>query len=144
LRWFWGTEFPQKYDNESNTVTIMPITKGFIFSDFAPLVSDSRNHDKVENAHNNFIFSVGNPHNIADKTFSLTNPIYTIHYYSSHDRTFGGGKDIHVTNESNNWCTRVQDSSVNDTGSAGNQFFTGEFTFTGKEIELFQVSDSII
>jgi hypothetical protein len=63
-----------KCDNESNTVTIILTTKGFIFGGFSSLAWDSSSQWKVDNARKSFVFSVRNPHNIAEKKFSLTNP----------------------------------------------------------------------
>jgi hypothetical protein len=141
---FGASNFQSKCDSKSNTVTIILTTKGFIFGGFSSLAWDSNNQYKVDNARKSFIFSVRNPHNIADKKFSLTDPTYTIRCYSSLGPTFGGGNGIQVAdgcNNNTNSYTSLSTSYANDTGIAGNQFFTGEHNFTVKEIEVFQVSD---
>jgi hypothetical protein len=141
---FGASNFHSKCDGESNTVTIILTTKDFIFGGFSSLTWDSSNQWKVDNARKGFVFSVRNPHNIADKKFSLTNPTYTIYCSSSCGPRFGFGDDIYVGNDCNNTTnssTNLGVSYANDTGIAGNQFFTGEYNFTVKEIEVFPVSD---
>jgi hypothetical protein len=141
---FGASDFHNKCDNKSNTVTIILTTKGFIFGGFSSLSWDSSNQWKVDSERKSFVFSVRNPHNIADRKFSLTNPTYTICCSSSTRPTFGSGYVIYVAdgcnNNTNNY-TNLGGSNANDTGIAGNQFFTGESNFTVKEIEVFQVSD---
>jgi hypothetical protein len=141
---FRASDFHNKCDNKSNTVTIILTTKDFIFGGFSSLSWDSSNQWKIDNERNSFLFSVRNPHNITDRKFSLTNPTNTIYCVSSYGPTFGGNHDIHVAdccNNNTNSYTNLGCSYANDTGIAGNQFFTGESNFTVKEIEVFQVSD---
>jgi hypothetical protein len=141
---FAASNFHNKCDSKSNTVTIIMTTKGFIFGGFSPLAWDSSNQWKVDNSRQSFVFSIHNPHNITDKKFSLTNPTYAICCSSSYGPWFGGGDDFRVADGGNNNAssyTNLGHSYANDTGIAGNQFFTGEYNFTVKEIEVFQVSD---
>jgi hypothetical protein len=120
------------------------MTKDFIFGDFSFLTWDSNGQYKIDNARKSFIFSVRNPHNITDKKFSLTNLTNTILCHSSYGPVFGGGHDIYAAdgcNNNTNSATSLGYSYANDTGIARDQFFTGEISFTVKEIEVFQVSD---
>jgi hypothetical protein len=141
---FGLSNFHSKCDGESNTVTIIQTMKGFIFGGFSSLAWDSSGGWKIDNARKSFVFSVRNPHNIADKKFSLTNPTKMIYCGSSYGPTFGNGDDIYVAdacNKKTNSETNLGTSNANDTGIVEMQFFTGEYNFTVKEIEVFQVSD---
>jgi hypothetical protein len=128
---FAASNFHNKCDNISNTVTIILTTKVFIFGGFSSLAWESSSQYKVDNARKSFIFSVHNPHNITDKKFSLTNPNSTIYCYSSYGPLFGGNHDICVAdgcNNNTNSYTSLGHLYGNDTGIAGNQFFAGEYT----------------
>jgi hypothetical protein len=96
---FRTSNFYSKCDNKSNTVTIILTTKSFIFGGFSPLAWDSSNQDKSNNARKSFLFSVRNPHNIADRKFALRDPISMIGGYPSYGPLFGGGHDIQVAND---------------------------------------------
>jgi hypothetical protein len=141
---FCASNFHNNCDGQSNTITIILTNKGFIFGGFSSLAWDSSGQWKADNARKSFVFSIRNPHNITDKKFSLINPTHTIGCISYYGPLFGSANDIQVADDCNNNTssyTNLGNSYANDTGIAGTQFFTGEYNFTVKEIEVFQVSN---
>jgi hypothetical protein len=97
-----------------------------------------------------FVFTLKNPHHLAARTFSL-NPDrkhYTMFCYPNTTMVFFGcWGAICITdncNSHNNSHNRgfghPESSFVNDTGLPGSTLFTGENTFTVKELEIFGVS----
>jgi hypothetical protein len=89
---FGASNFHEKCDNESNTLTLIETTKGFIFDGFTPLVWDSTtNGYKSDNAQKSFVFTLKNAGNIQPRTFKLLNGSYAIFCYSPCGPTFGSG-----------------------------------------------------
>jgi hypothetical protein len=108
------------------------------------LARDSGDQWKVYNARKSFVFRPGNPHKLADKKFSLTNPNNTISCHSSYGSTFGGDCDIRAANACNNHTnssTNLGYSYSNDTGIVANRFFASEGNFTMKQVKVFHVND---
>jgi hypothetical protein len=141
---FESSNFHSKCDGESNTITIILTTKGFIFGGFTPIAWDLNGGHKSDSSQKSFVFSVKNPHNNEEKKFPLKNSQYAIYCYYAHGPCFGGTTDLYVASG----CDRNTSSQTylgnyyaNDTGIAGNQLCTGEQYFTVKEIEVFAVSD---
>jgi hypothetical protein len=139
---FGSSNFHSKCDQQSNTVTIILTTAGYIFGGFAPVAWESSGGHKADNTGKSFLFSLKNPRNTEPKIFPLSNPSLAIYCHSGYGPTFG------------NYALRVADSCDqntrshtyleygyrNDTGIASNQVFTGEQYFQVKEIEVFTVS----
>jgi hypothetical protein len=97
-----------------------------------------------------FVFTLKNPHHLAARTFSL-NPDwkqYTMLCYSNSYMVWFGNADAiglldncNTNNKSHNRGFGIPQSSfVNDTGLPGSTLFTGEETFTVKELEIFEAS----
>jgi hypothetical protein len=140
---FGGKNFHEKCDGQSNTITMILTTEGFIFGGFTPIAWDSSNSSKADGSQKSFLFSVKNPHNIEGKKFSLTDSRYAIYCNSSYGPTFGShaiyiADNCNLNTSSN---TYLGHSYANDTGIAGYQFCTGSQSFTVKEIEVFTVHD---
>jgi hypothetical protein len=147
---FDSTPFHQRVDYHSHTLTIVETTKGFIFGGYIANEWDSSNKWKSDDSLKSFLFTLKNPHNLAARTFSLKpdRKQYIIYCYSNTYLVwFGycGGialyDNCNITNNShNNGFSHPQSSFVNDTGLPGSTLFTGEATFTVKELEIFEIS----
>jgi hypothetical protein len=141
---FRASNFHGKCDNESNTLTLIETTKGFIFGGFTPLVWDSAtNGYKSDNSQKSFVFTLKNAGNIEPRTFKLSNGSNAIRCYPDRGPTFGGGHDFQVADNctpNTSSCTNLGAGYVNDTGISGTADFTGEQYFTVKEIEVFTIT----
>jgi hypothetical protein len=141
---FGASNFHGKCDNESNTLTLIETTKGFIFGGFIPLVWNSTtNGYKSDSSQKSFVFTLKNARNIQPRTFKLVNGSNAINCSSNHGPIFGGGCDILVAgncNANTNSSTNLGGGYVNDTGITGIAVFTGEQYFTVKEIEVFAIT----
>jgi hypothetical protein len=141
---FRSSNFHEKCDGQSNTLTLIETTKGFIFGGFTPLVWDSTtNTYKSDSSRTSFLFTLKNSRNIEPRKFTLSNASNAIYSYSGYGPCFGYGVDICVANNCNaskrDWST-LGNAYVNDTGIDGRSVFTGEYNFTVKEIEVFALT----
>jgi hypothetical protein len=140
---FGSANFHSKCDQQSNTLTIILTTAGYVFGGFSPTAWDSSNSYKADNTGKSFLFSLKNARNSEPKIFPLSNPSYSICCHSSYGPIFGNGNDIYVLNncdQSASSCTNLGVGYKNDTGIASQEVFTGESTFQVKEIEVFSIS----
>jgi hypothetical protein len=139
---FRVSDFHGKCDNQSNTLTLIETTKGFIFGGFTPIPWDSSNGYKSDNSRKSFLFTLKNPNNISPRKFELSNASNAIWSGSGYGPIFGNGHDIRLysdfTINTNNY-TNVRTGYVNDTGIDGKQVLTGANYFTVKEIEVFTI-----
>jgi hypothetical protein len=81
--------------------------------------------------------------NIQPRTFKLSNGSNAIYCNSTYGPTFGNGHNIYVAdkcNENTRSYTNLGYAYVNDTGIIGTAVFTGEESFTVKEIEVFSIT----
>jgi hypothetical protein len=139
---FHASDFHSKCDKESNTVTLIETTKGFIFGGFTPIAWDSSNDYKSDSSGKSFLFTLKNPHNISPRKFKLLNASTAIWSGSGYGPIFGNGHDICVYDKFNtnaSHYTNVGTGYVNDTGIDGKQVLTGESNFIVKEIEVFTI-----
>jgi hypothetical protein len=140
---FSSSTFHTKCDGQSNTITLILTTKGFIFGGFTPVAWDSNSGYKTDNSQKSFLFTIKNPRNSEPRKFAFSIPSNAIYCRSDYGPTFGGNHDIHVANDSNSnnsSYTRLGHSYVNDTGIDRDQVFTGEHNFTVQEIEVFSIN----
>jgi hypothetical protein len=138
---FRSSDFHERCDGWSNTVTVILTTKGFVFGGFTPISWDSSNSSKADNSLQSFVFSVKNPRNNPPQSFPLVNSSCAIYCGSSCGPTFGSYA-LHVTDEAHENTrsfTNLGKSYQNDTGLNGNQVLTGEQYFQVKEIEVFSI-----
>jgi hypothetical protein len=141
---FVNTNFHNKCDSQTNTLTIIFTTDGFIFGGFTPVAWDSSNSYKPDNTRKSFVFSVKNPHNIEFKSFVVQSSSYAIYCNGGHGPTFGNGYDIYVAtncNANNSSSTRLGCAYPNVTDIGERQIFTGQQNFMVKEIEVFTIRD---
>jgi hypothetical protein len=139
---FGSSHFHGKCNNQSNTLTIIETTQGFIFGGFTPTAWDSSRSYKSDTSQTSFLFSLKNPRNSSPQRFRLSNVSTAIWCNSSFGPVFGNGFDLVVSNgcnANNGSYSALGTGYVNDTGIAGNQVFTGEPTFQVKEIEVFAI-----
>jgi hypothetical protein len=140
---FRGSNFHEKCDNQSNTLTLIETTKEFIFGGFAPVSWDSSCQWKSDDTKKSFLFTLKNPRNSESRKFMISNTSCATYCSSRHGPIFGTGHNIRVDdncNTSTSQYTNLGGSYVNDTGIVGKQVFTGEQNFTVKDIEVFQIS----
>jgi hypothetical protein len=140
---FQASNFHAKCDNQSNTLTLIETTKGFIFGGFTPVSWNSLSGSKADNTKKSFLFTLKNPRNSEGRKFLISNTSCAIYCSSSYGPTFGGGSEIYVCDSCNtdtSSYTNFGSYYVNDTGIDGRQVFTGEYNFTVKDIEVFQFS----
>jgi hypothetical protein len=139
---FRPSDFHGKCENQSNTVTLIETTKGFIFGGFTPISWDSTNKFKSDSSQKSFVFTLKNPNKISPRKFQLSNASQAICSNSNHGPIFGSGYEIYLcANFDTNTIhsTNVGVTYVNDTGIDGKQVLTGEYNFTVKEIEVFAI-----
>jgi hypothetical protein len=141
---FKASNFHEKCDNQTNTLTLIETTKGFIFGGFTPIAWESGNGIyKPDSSGRSFLFSLKNPRNSEPRKFMLMSGRNAIYCHSSYGPFFPGNEDMGVydnCNTSTNNFTSLGGSYVNDTGIDGNLVFTGEQSFTVKEIEIFAIT----
>jgi hypothetical protein len=141
---FGCTDFHGKCDGHGNTITLIRTTKNFIFGGYTPLSWDSSNRDKTDSSHQSFVFTLSNPHEIGSRKFKLKpdQAQYAIQAYKGYGPVFGSGATIRVYH---NCSTRNDNFTnltgyVNDVGLDDKVVFTGEYNFTVKEIEVFEIT----
>jgi hypothetical protein len=140
---FGSSDFHSKCDQQSNTVTILLTTDGYIFGGFTPIAWDSGGTYKADNTGKSFLFSLKNSWNTEPKLFRLSRPDHAIVCNPSYGPVFGSGNDIQVVNncdQNTNSYTKLGTSYTNDTGIDGRQVFTGQHRFQVKEIEVFSIN----
>jgi hypothetical protein len=139
---FGAANFHGRCNGQSNTVTVIETTKGFVFGGFTPLAWDSTASYKADSSRKTFLFTVKNSRGSEGRKFVLTNPENAIYGNGEYGPTFGCGHDIHVANGCNgnaNSYTNLGRSFTNDTGIDGKEVLIGAYNFTVKEIEDFAV-----
>jgi hypothetical protein len=140
---FTASNFHEKCDNRTNTLTLIETTKGFIFGGFTPIAWESNtNLNKPDSSGRSFLFSLQNARNSEPRKFMLMSGKNAIYCNSSCGPCFSGHCDLSVQyncNTSTNNSTNLGGSYVNDTGIDGKLVFTGEHNFTVKEIEVFTI-----
>jgi hypothetical protein len=140
---FTGSNFHGKCDGRSNTLTVIETTKGFIFGGFTPVAWDSSSSQKSDSTRKTFLFTVKNPRGSEERKFVMKSSENAIYCPNSYGPTFGGGHDIYVANGCNgntSSSTNLGSTFNNDTGIHSQHVFTGESTFTVKEIEVFEIT----
>jgi hypothetical protein len=140
---FGGSNFHSKCDGIGNTVTVILTTTGCIFGGFTPVAWDSKGSYKPDSTNQSFLFRIKDSRNSAPRKFTLSNPSYAILCQLSYGPRFGNAA-ISVAdccNQNTNSYTNLDNAYVNDTGIDGTQVFTGEYHFTVKEIEVFNITE---
>jgi hypothetical protein len=141
---FGSSNFHSKCDQQSNTVTIILTTDGYIFGGFTPVAwEQSSGVYKADNTGKSFLFSLKNPRHTEPKIFRLSTAEDAIACNSSFGPVFGSGHDIAIVSncdQNTHSSANLGPSYANDTGIGGTQVFTGQQYFQVKEIEVFSIS----
>lgn len=145
---FRATDFHAKCDGKANTLTVVKDTKKNIFGGFTCAQWDQSSRFKVDT--NAFIFSLVNSLQRPLVFDHVTNGNYSKHSidcYSTHGPAFGGGHDLHISDNSNsntNSYTELGFSYVNPAFESDinpwklHTFFTGSRNFQVADFEVFQ------
>lgn len=144
---FAGSTFHSKCDNKGATVTIITCTKDFVFGGYAAVAWNGDSYNTADSSKQSFLFSLRNPHDTPPKKFPLKDSSSAIHSNGAYGPIFGAypqGYDIlcHTGMSSNENYTNIGTSYdptpfVHD--GDGKTALTGEFKFTAKEVEVYQV-----
>jgi hypothetical protein len=143
---FRAKDFHERCDGHSNTLTLVTDTNGNIFGGFTPVEWDSKDNDKADPSGKSFLFTLKNQHNVGPKKFPLKATarvaILTLSYRGP---AFGGGADLMVWDQCNannrSHTLHFGGDYTNDTGLAGDTFFTGSPRFQVREVEVFEIID---
>jgi hypothetical protein len=95
---FAASSFHSKFDNISNTVTIIKTTSNSVFGGFTSATLKSSGNAYDSNA---FIFSLRRSGNSNKERLNVTRPDNAIFSYSSYGPIFGYGYDICTSDSSN-------------------------------------------
>jgi hypothetical protein len=133
-----------KVDGHSHTITLIETTKGFIFGAYAVCSWHSRDKWQGDESMESFLFTLKNPHGVSARTFRMkpTKTAYVI-YGSSFIVWIGYCGAIGITASSpatghNKGFGDSASTFENDTGLDGKTLFTGDESFTVKELEIFE------
>jgi hypothetical protein len=138
---FGASAFHSKCNGQSNTLTLIETTKGYIFGGFTPVAWGDGNDYKADSTQTSFLFTVKNPRGTEGRKFPITNTARAIWSGPLCGPVFGGNHDLIVYdpfNSTSNY-TNLGGAYRNDTGLDGKQVFTGEYNYAVKEIEVFSV-----
>jgi hypothetical protein len=145
---FGASEFHQRCDGHTNTLTIVQDTNDFVFGGFTPLAWESRGHWKPDTELKSFLFTLKNPHHSPPQRFPLRRDRFhrAILGYRSWGPMFGSGPaDLGVCDDcqanAGSYSGRFGNTYANESGIDGKRLFTNAPFFTVKEIEVFEVVD---
>jgi hypothetical protein len=155
LLW-WGSrdgitaqEFHRRCDGRADTLTLVSDTDGNVFGGFTPVEWESGAKWKGDDSLRSFFFTRRNPHGVPPRKFTLRagKRQCAIVCSSPYCAAFGDSIDVHYNcNANRNSVARIDTcwsgrTYTNDT--AFEDFLTGAVTFTVKEIEVFEIADSM-
>jgi hypothetical protein len=142
---FGSSTFHSKCDGQTNTITLIESTEGYVFGGFTPISWDSSESYKSDISCRSFVFSVKNPHGRDGCKFPVSRPVYAIYCNSSYGPTFGN-HSIYVAdgcdgNTKSYTCLGL--AYANTPGIADDEFFTGALYFKVKQIEVFSITEPV-
>jgi len=135
---FASLVFHAKCDNKGPTLMVIRSTGGYIFGGYTSQSWDSSGVYKI--APGSFLFTITNPNSIPPTKYLLTNESHANAIYcgQGYGPTFGGGHDLHISNNSNGSnCSVAFPSSYRDTIGHGAATFTGSGSFLVADIEIY-------
>jgi hypothetical protein len=133
-------------------------TDGNIFGGFTPVKWESREWNGKEGNENNcykgddslrsFLFTLRNPDGVPPRKFALKaqRKQSAINCDSAYCANFGGGNiyvsdNCNTTGENDTSIDSLDDDCAYANDTAFKYFLTGDFNFTVKEIEVFEIAD---
>jgi hypothetical protein len=149
---FHTYDFHRRCDWYLNALTVILDTQGNIFAGFTPLKWElgkwnmRNNNKKADPSLKSFLFTLKNPHNISARRFALKaeKKVSAMCCRSDSGSIFC---DIHVSGSCNtntsSYTSLFGFCYTNDTGLNGKTLFTGSPDFQVREMEVFQIKDSI-
>jgi hypothetical protein len=142
---FGAGHFHRRCDSHPNTLTVILDTNGNIFGGFTPVEWESPIFwsKKADPSLKSFLFTLRNPHNVPARRFAWKaeekdQAIYCHYECGPH---FSAIYVSDYCNANSHSWTDLRRTYTNDTGLAGNTFFTGSKYFQVKEIEVFEITD---
>jgi hypothetical protein len=148
---FNSKAFHCKVDGHSHTITLIETTKGYIFGAYVVCPWDSILGWKGDDTMESFLFTLKNPHNVSARKFRIVpaQKAYVLYNWKSDSPYLvwiGSWGAIAIQCDGNSRATgnnpgfaHPNSSFANDTGLNGATFFTGEESFTVKELEIFEL-----
>jgi hypothetical protein len=140
-------EFHRRCDHQVNTLTVILDTKGNVFGGFTPRGwGEARDSDLSDDILKCFIFTLKNPHGMPAKRFALKAEMkyHAIDSNPEYGPSFGW--DIHVSDHCNaNAASPTYLGAVytNDPGLGWATVSTGSLNFQVREIEVFEITESM-
>jgi hypothetical protein len=137
---FAAADFHRCCDGHAGTLTLIESSDGFRFGGFTPCAWDSSGTWKRDDCAESFLFTLRNPHGIAPRKFALKpERCHEAIYCGPGHVRFGGGPDLVVSEKP--YSGGFGSTYANDSGIAGEAFFTGKRNFVVKEVEIFAVTN---
>ena len=143
---FNASSFHSKCDKISNTVTIIKTTSNSVFGGFTS--ATWKHYNEYIYDENAFIFSLRRLGNKNKLRFNVTSPNNAIFGYYYYGPIFGGGHDIHVSDNSNQ-----NNDSFSNLGSSyqlpsniahgsyeARSYLAGSYNWQTTEIEVYQLT----
>jgi hypothetical protein len=140
---FGADDFDGRCDGHAPTLTLIQDTAGNIFGGFTPVKWASKGGYTADPSLKSFLFTLKNPHNFPARRFALKaenkgEAIVCASSCGPHFRDISVSDHCNANTDSYSWLGRAY---ANDTGLDGNTVFTGSYSFTVKEIEVFEIAD---
>jgi len=136
---FGGAQFHARCNNIGPTISIIRSTGNFIFGGYNP--QNWTSSSAYLPGGGSFIFTLNNSYGDPPTVFRW-NVSYGPYDNATYGPTFGGGHDMHVSNNSNSITGSYSNfpNSYTDTLGRGNATFTGAKNFQVSEIEVFRLN----
>ena len=140
---FTAQKFHSLCDNKGEALFIAEDINGYIFGGYTSVGWKSL--EGWINDQNAFLFTLKNPHNIPPTKYSFKSNYgsYSVYDSSSYLPTFGGGHDMHTSDNCNENTANYFSfpNSYSDTTGFEQSTFTGNYNWRAKEVEVFIVSN---
>ena len=142
---FGASSFHAKCDNQSNTLTIVKTTKGYILGAYTAVKWDNTSGYKSDD--HAFIFTLVNARSLPELFPVRVGDKHSIYCNGMYGPTFGGGNDIRISDNSSQ--TRTSFSNLGHSYNCkyfscntaeARSFLAGSQNFQTTEIEVFQLN----